>query len=181
MRGSAAEPRVYFTTRRHVDKLLFRSVFNNLLKAGALSRMRWEVGTCSIGALERTAGVKRYNDARVPREYELASGRAPRGPAPQSGPYFRGGYLQSLWGWRSIPTHAPMIPTTTEPHRARYDYDTSSGCRWTGGKDPSVRQADSAGGNPSELRGTGKCAGRARRLCATMGAVLPQDLLVDPD
>ena len=44
MRGSAAGPRVYFTTRRHVDKLLFRPVFNNLLKAGALSRMRWKVG-----------------------------------------------------------------------------------------------------------------------------------------
>lgn len=43
------------------------------------------------------------------------------------------------------------------------------------------RSSDSAVGYPSELRSTGKCAGRVRRLCATMGAFLPQDLLVDPD
>ncbi len=44
MRGSAAGQSVYFLTRLHVDKLLFRPVFNNLLNAGALSRMRWKVG-----------------------------------------------------------------------------------------------------------------------------------------
>jgi hypothetical protein len=76
-----------------------------------------------------------------------------------------------------------MIPTTTEPHRARHDYDTSSGRRWGGGKDPSVRQAIVGLGCRISKRVAQyrqmRWAGAP--IMRNDGAFLPQDLLVDPD